>query len=172
MTRVLALLIYASGISASVAAQSNRSATVDQIPSASSSSTVRVQPVSGASSSSSAQPERPVAESMPSAPNELVEACRAAQNEDRPGPEGVDCVAVLQTPDAVEPGLTAEGSLLELFGQRSNVTGSAGNSVSTATSADAVARQISTGDFQAGSEAAAVAARERAAPPSDSPPGQ
>lgn len=63
---------------------------------------------------------------------------------------------------------TAESSLLELFGQRGNVTGAPEVQSSASTNADTVARQVSTGEVQ-GNGAAAIVARERASPPPSSP---
>jgi hypothetical protein len=101
---------------------------------------------------------------------EVIEACRQAQAEDRRPPEGIDCMAAMQAA-AAAPAATAEGSLLQLFGQSANVTGPPSSQAGGSVNADAVARQLSTGDFQPGSAdgAAAVAGRERAAPAPNSP---
>jgi hypothetical protein len=124
---------------------------------------VSIAAVKGESSSANSQVAAP-----PAVPPEVVEACRAALAEDRAPPPDVDCAVALRTADAA-PAPDAEGSLMALFGIRGVNTGApataqAGNSVD----ADNVARQLSSGDVQ-GSGAAAIVARERAAPPPSSP---
>ena len=109
--------------------------------------------------------------SAPAIPPETIEACRKAQAEDRAPPPGLDCVAALQPAAAAAPDRSAEGSLLELFGQRADITGPPTTQNGGTVDADAVARQLSTGDVQAGagSGVAAVIGRERAAPPPNPP---
>ena len=143
---------------------------VEQItPRAAASAAARVAPVRGAKSSNSAQ-EAPRERAAQAVPPEIVEACRKAQAEDRRAPDGVDCLAVAQALAQAAP-VTAEGALLPLFGQSSNVTGAPAVQGNPFANADAVARQLATGDIQAGAAngAAAIAGRERAAPPPNSP---
>ena len=108
------------------------------------------------------------APAAPAAPApEVVEACREAGLRGA-ALEGVDCGTILQQADAQASQPSGEGALLELFGQRANVTG-VGNSVPAAgVDADAVARQLSTGNTQ-GAGAAEIAARQREAPPANRP---
>ena len=82
--------------------------------------------------------------------------------------EGVDCGTVLQQAEAQGPRRSGEGNLLEMFGQRANVTGVGNNVPATGADADAVARQLSTGNTQ-GAGAAEIAARQREAPPPNRP---
>lgn len=134
------------------------------------SAAVRIAPVRGARSSGPSQ-ERPRegGGAVAIAP-EIVEACRKAREEDRPAPDGIDCLAVAQALGEAPPA-TAEGSLLQLFGQSGNVTGAPAAQAGGSVNADAVARQLSTGEVQGGSAdgAAAIVGRERAAPPPNSP---
>ena len=65
------------------------------------------------------------------------------------------------------PVATAESSLLELFGQSGNITVAPAQSASS-TNADAVARDLSTGDIQNNVTAGAIV-RERVEPPPSSP---
>ncbi len=89
--------------------------------------------------------------------------------EDRPAPEGIDCMAVAQALAQAAPEASAEGSLLGLLGQSGNVTGEPASRTRTSIDADAVARQLSAGDVQPGSGAAGAIARDRGAPPPNSP---
>lgn len=180
MLSLLAFTLAPLGQSAQ--AQADGAATVDQIPhrSAGSAATrpgaappdiARVAPVRGRGSSSSAK--EPVRQGTPPrvAP-EVVQACRAAQAQDRPPPKGVDCLGALQAaaePQEVES--TAESSLLQMFGRRGNVTGGGDQRSRSSVNADAVARQLSTGDVQpsSGDAAAGVVARERGAPANPPP---
>lgn len=109
---------------------------------------------------------------MPVVPPAIVEACRAAQAGDRPPPDGIDCMAAMQALAAPAAPTTAEGSLLQMFGLRSDVTGAPAAQPGDASNADAAARQLATGDVQAGtgSGAAAIVARDRGAPPPSAPP--
>jgi hypothetical protein len=113
-------------------------------------------------------------EAVPAAVSQqVVDACIKAQTEDRVAPEGVDCATALRrTAPAAPTAASAEGSLLELFGQRADITGSPVTSEVGSANADAVARQLSSGDVQAmtGSGAAGAVGRDRAgAPPTTSP---
>ena len=145
-------------------------ATVEQIPSRSApaarADAVRVAPVRGQSSSASSQEARQE-KPAPRVPPEVVEACRAAQAEDRRPPEGVDCMAAMQASAEAQPEVTAEGSLLELFGQSANVTGAPAARAAASVDADNVARQVSSGEVSGA--AAAIVSRERVAPPPNQP---
>jgi len=146
------------------AAQPSSAIAIDQIPSRAATGTVSVAPVRGVSSSASAQESGKV----PTIPPEVIAACQAAQAEDRPAPEGIDCVAALQaSAQAAEPE-TAEGYLLNLFGLRSDVTSGTGTQSVDATSADTAARQLATGSITDSGAAAAIA-RQQASPPPTSP---
>jgi len=83
------------------------------------------------------------------------------------GVEGADCGAVLQAVDARASQPSGEGVLLGLTGQRTNNaapdTGRSGATVD----ADAVARQLSTGNAQGNSAGEIV--RNREAPPANRP---
>jgi hypothetical protein len=149
-------------------------ATVEQIQSRPSASMragdkVRVQAVRGGSSSASSregQRETPAPRVAP----EVIEACRAAQASDRPPPEGIDCIAAMQAmaQAQAQSGPTAEGSLLEMFGQSGNITGAptSGPAIGSV-SADNVARQVSAGEVSG--SAAGIVARERISPPPNNP---
>jgi hypothetical protein len=80
-------------------------------------------------------------------------------------------MAAMQALAKAQPQATAESSLLELFGRNGNVTGTTDSGSRSTVNADAVARQLSTGDVQpaSGDTAAGVAARERGAPPANQP---
>ena len=98
---------------------------------------------------------------------ELVRACREAALRGV-ALQGADCAAILQSAEAQGPQASGEGTLLQMFGRNPNVSGGSSARGTGATGADAVARQLSTGDGQgaAASDAAAgVAARQRVAPP-------
>ena len=101
-----------------------------------------------------------------SAAPEVIQACRDAGLKGT-RIEGVDCAAILQQADARASQPSGEGALLQMFGQRANVTG-VGNAPAATVDADAVARQLSTGNAQ-GAGAAEIAARQREAPPPDRP---
>jgi len=170
--RTLLAIASAAVLANSAQAQLLGSTTVEQIPAkpapaARAVDPVRVPAVRGTSSSASArevQQETPAPRVAP----ETIEACRAAQAEDRPPPAGIDCMAAMQTLAEAQPDATAEGSLLELFGQSGNITGApSSGSVATSVSADNVARQVSTGEVSG--SAAGIVARERVAPPPNNP---
>jgi hypothetical protein len=175
---LLSLLAFTlAPLGQSAQAQAGGAATVDQIPSRSAvprdvrpgtaaPDIVRVAPVRGKGSSSSVQ-EAEGQKVPPRVSPEVVEACRAAQAEDRPPPEGVDCLAAIQaSAEAEQNAATAESSLLQLFGQSGDVTGARNQRSGASVNADAVARQLSTGEVQpsSGGTAAGVIARERGAP--------
>jgi hypothetical protein len=127
---------------------------------------VRVAPVRGGQSSSSSVQEALRENAAPPVPPEVVEACRQAQAEDRAPPQGVDCMAAMQSVAQIQPAVTAEGSLLELLGQSSNVTGATPVQRGALINADTVARQLATGDVQnASSIEAAAIARQGSSPP-------
>lgn len=132
---------------------------------------VRVAPVRGAKSSTVVQETPREGGAAPAIAPEVIEACRKAQAEDRPAPEGVDCLAAAEALGQAPAQTTAEAALLPLFGQNSNVTGAPAGPVAGSADADAVARQLSTGGVQAGGAngAAAIIGRERAAPPPNAP---
>jgi hypothetical protein len=156
------------GMPASPAAAQPRSAiAIDQIPVRSAPNKINVTPVRGRSSSALAQESAKV----PTVAPQVIAACRAAQAEDRPPPDGVDCIAALQALAQAAAPITAEGQLLELFGQRGNVTGSTTLQADSSASADAAARQLATGNVDpvAGNGAAAIVGRQRVAPPPTSP---
>ncbi len=168
------LIISAAASSAlavlSAGSQPGSAIAIDQVPTrsapASGSSSVRVAPVRGASSSASAQEST----NVPTIAPEVIAACRAAQVEDRPAPEGIDCVAALQaSAQAAEPE-TAERYLLNLFGFGSNLTGETTTQSIDGTSADAAARQLATGNIQDSGAAAAIARQQAAAPPPSAGP--
>ncbi len=171
--RAYAHLIAAIAVSATGthAAYAQRAAiAVEQIsPRAAASASARIAPVRGTKSSNSAE-EAPRERAARTVAPEIVEACRQAQAEDRPAPNGVDCLAVAQASPA--PTVTAEAALLPLVGQAGNVTGAPDVQSGAFANADAVARQLSTGDIQAGAAngAAAIAGRERGAPPPNNSP--
>ena len=163
--------IAALAVSASMAGASHaqRAVTIEQItPRAAASAAARVAPVRGAKSSTAAEvaPEGAARTISP----EVIQACRQAQAEDRPAPNGIDCLAVARALE--EPtSTTAEAALLPLFGQRGDVTGAPAGQVGGFADADTVARQLSTGDVQgaAANGAAGIVGRERAAPPPSAP---
>jgi hypothetical protein len=157
-----------AGLPAFPAAAQPRSAiAVDQIPVRSAPRQINVTPVRGRSSSASARENA----SVPTVAPEVIAACRAAQAEDRPPPDGIDCIAALQALAQAAAPTTAEGQLLELFGQRGNVTGPTNLQADSSANADAAARQLATGNVDpiAGNGAAAIVGRQRAAPPPTSP---
>lgn len=105
----------------------------------------------------------------PAAPApEVVEACREAGLRGA-SVAGVDCGTILQQADAQASQPSGEGALLQqIFGRRANVTGVGGNVPGASVDADAVARQLSTGNAQ-GAGAAEIASRQREAPPPNRP---
>lgn len=171
MRALLYFAAFAAGAAASpaIAAQPRSPIAVPQVPAGASAPNVQTAPVGGRGSSSSAQEEV----AAPVVPPEIVEACRAAQAGDRPPPDGIDCMAAMQALAAAQAPSNAEGALLDMFGMRSNVTGTSTVQPVDASSADAAARQLATGDVQAGTGtgAAAIVARDRGAPPPSAPPG-
>ena len=99
---------------------------------------------------------------------EVVQSCREAGLR---GTEikGVDCAAILQQAEALASQPSGEGALLQqIFRRGANVTGVGGNAPAAGVDADAVARQLSTGNAQ-GAGAAEIAARQREAPPPNRP---
>lgn len=165
-SRLLVAAAAAAALSAPAAAQGL--ANVEQVAPAAPSNSITVAPVRG-SRSSAAGVETAREAPAPSVPPEIVEACRRAMAEDRPAPDGIDCMAVAQALAQAAPEASAEGSLLGLLGQSANVTGEPSNRARTSIDADAVARQLSAGDVQPGSGAAGAIARDRAPPSSGSP---
>jgi hypothetical protein len=169
MRFVLTLAIAAvAGPPAAVAEAQPRSAiAVDQIPVRSGSAQVNMAPVRGRSSSASSQENA----NVPNVPPEVIAACRAAQAEDRPPPNGINCIAALQALSQAAAPRTAEGQLLELFGQRGNITQSTSLQSDVSANADAAARQLATGNVDpvGGNGAAVIVGRQRAAPPPTSP---
>ena len=148
-------------------AQTGSPIAVQQVPStrvqARVSGTVRVTPVPGTNASASAS--RTAA--PPTVPQQVIDACRDAQAEDRPPPAGIDCIGAMQAVAAASATSTAEASLLGLSGLRADVTGTPAAQTMDGTNADAAARQLATGEVQSGtgSGAAAIVASQRAAPP-------
>jgi hypothetical protein len=169
MRFVLTLAIAAvAGPPAAVAEAQPRSAiAVDQIPVRSGSAQVNMAPVRGRSSSASSQENA----NVPNVPPEVIAACRAAQAEDRPPPNGINCIAALQALSQAAAPRTAEGQLLELFGQRGNITQSTSLQPDVSANADAAARQLATGNVDpvGGNGAAVIVGRQRAAPPPTAP---
>lgn len=169
MRFLLTLAIAAAAIlpAGPALAQPRSAIAIDQIPVRGGSARVNVTPVRGRSSSASAQENA----NVPTVPPEVIAACRAAQAEDRPPPQGINCIAALQALSQVAAPATAEGTLLRLFGQRSNITGGTSVQSDSSANADAAARQLATGNVDpvAGNGAAVIAGRQRAAPPPTSP---
>lgn len=141
---------------------------VDQLSRPLTSASASPQPVSSSSREAGRGGLRTGAQGASTAPApEVVEACREAGL--RGGQvKGVDCAAILQAADAQLSQPSGEGTLLQMFGQRANVTGAQANRPVAGTDADAVARQLSSGDPQ-GNGAAGVAIRNRDAPPPSRP---
>jgi hypothetical protein len=154
--------------------QASRAVSVEQLTPAGTSSQqradrVNVAPVRGRSSSASAQ-EGSLRNVAPAVAPEVLEACRRAQAGDQAAPEGVDCIAALQVASQAAPIATAEGSLLEMFGQPGTVTtASTAPSVGGSTDANSVARDLSNGDVQSTGVAGIVARDRGATPPPSSP---
>ena len=174
MSRVLVPLALGlvAALPAPAAAQAGAAAGIQQVPTARpAAARLGVAPVGANRDSRTVQ--APDGETVPPAVSaETLATCRRARAQDRPAPKGVDCVRALQvaTPPATPRGPTAETSLLGLLGQNPDLLGSA-ESVAPPASADQVARQLSSGEFQGtvGSDAAASVARDRA-PPANNPP--
>lgn len=124
------------------------------------------QPVSSSSREGSGRGALTANPGSSAPPPELVQACREAGLRGA-GVEGADCGAVLQAVDARASQPSGEGVLLGLTGQRTNNaapdTGRSGATVD----ADAVARQLSTGNAQGNSAGEIV--RNREAPPANRP---
>ena len=101
---------------------------------------------------------------------QMIDICRDAQS-GGVAPEGVDCGAVLRAMAQAVAETTAEGSLLTILGQNRTVT-VANTQQGGLVDADAVARQLSTGDIQDTSSmgAAGVVLRQQSAPPPTAPP--
>jgi hypothetical protein len=172
-----ALASGAALFAASIAhGQGSSAASVEQVSPVGTLSTVRsgsgdrttVAPIRGRSSSASGR-EGLLRTPAPAVAPELVEACRRSQAGDQSAPEGVDCMAALQETSRPVQVTTAEGSLLELFGQPGSVTTVATASSGPSIDANTVARDLSTGDVQS-TGVAAVLARDRAATPPPSSP--
>ena len=155
------------------AGQAQRSAVaVEQIsPRPAAASAARVAPVRGGRSSTALSETLREGGARATVAPEIVEACRKAQAEDRPAPDGIDCLAVAQALAQAPNKVTAEAALLPLFGQNGDVTGTRAAQTGPTVDADDVARQLSTGDVQAGTAngAAAVVGRERVTPPTNNP---
>lgn len=99
-------------------------------------------------------------------PLATIEACRGAALGNSP-PAGIDCAEIARQLQA-ENRQTAEGTLLTLFGQQSNVTQPRPVRSTNGSDANAVARDIANGATQG--DAAAIAAQQRGgAPPSGGP---
>ena len=148
--------VAAAALSISAAAQTRGAAGIEQIDASRSSATVQ-----------RADAERVV---PPVSAKDLA-VCQQAQSTDRPAPAGVDCFKALQvTSGRATP--SAEGSLLNLLGQSSDVTATSPVNDGASANADQVSRQLATGDIggATGGDAAASVARDRAAPPSASVP--
>lgn len=99
---------------------------------------------------------------------EDVESCREAELGTGAAPDGVDCAAILKQVAEARLAASAEGSLLSLLGQNNSVTTRPSSSRNGSVDADAVARELSSGDIQAGStsmEAAGIVARQRGTTP-------
>jgi hypothetical protein len=164
--------IALSAFAASAGQAQRNSVAIEQIsPRSGAATAVRVVPVRGGQSSRAiAETPREGGARATVAP-EIVEACRKAQAEDRRAPEGIDCLAVAQALAQSPNAVTAEAALLPLFGQQGNVTGAQATQTRPSVDADAVARQLSTGDVQTttGNGAAAVIGRERVSPPPNNP---
>ncbi|HEU0044541.1 hypothetical protein [Sphingomonas sp.] len=148
--------VLAVAASDSATAQSRGVAAIEQIDSSRSSATVQ-----------RADAERVA----PAVSAKVLAVCQEAQAADRPAPAGVDCVRALQV-TAAKAAPSAEGSLLNLLGQSSDVTATSQVNEGSSTNADQVSRQLANGDVgsAASGDAAASVARDRAPPPSSTPP--
>jgi hypothetical protein len=100
------------------------------------------------------------------APPEVVQACREVGLRGT-GVAGVDCGAILQAADARASQPSSEGVLLGLTGQRTNNAAPDTSRSAATVDADAVARQLSTGNAQGNSAGEIVRSRE--APPANRP---
>ena len=151
----------------SVHAQAGSQATIQQIPTYRATSTAasntNVAPVRGG------HPSAQVQEAVvgPAVSPAALEACRAAQAADRASPKGVDCIGAMQARAPASQQSTAEGTLLQLLGQRSDLTGTLSGDLNGSPNADVAARELATGQVQYDSAggAAAVIARQRATLP-------
>jgi hypothetical protein len=102
---------------------------------------------------------------------ENVLACRRAQL-GTPLPENVNCDQVMRRLAELSAERSAEGTLLNMLGERNTVTRPGSIARESGLNPDAIARQLSSGDVQgtgSNSDAAAIAVRQRSAPPSGSP---
>ena len=172
MPRQSLILAAIALIGAQPAAAQRASLAIEQIsPRAAAAAAVRVAPVRGAKSSAAVEERAREGGAAPAIAPEVVEACRRAQAEDRRAPEGVNCLAAIESLGQAQAQPTAEAALLPLFGQNSNVTGAPPGQAGGSADAEAVARQLSTGDVQPGgaSGVAAIIGRDRAAPPPNAP---
>ena len=142
---------------------------MDQLSKPLGAATAVPQPVSSSSREGSGATALRARQGAPAAPApELVEACREASLRGA-RVEGIDCAAVLQQADAPVSQPSGEGVLLQMFGQRANVTTPDATASAATVNADAVARQLSTGNTQ-GNGAAEIAVRQqRDAPPPNRP---
>ena len=163
---LLTLLIAFVSAPGSAHAQAGSPIAVQQIPSfravTSAGAATSVAAVHAANSPANAKE----AVAVPAVSAATLEACRAAQVEDRAAPKGIDCIAAMQARAQAPQPPTAEGVLLQLLGQRADLTGAFSANVIGSTNADVAARQLATGDVQPDSVggAAAVIARQRIAP--------
>jgi hypothetical protein len=142
--------------------------TVDQLSRPLTSASASPQPVSS-SSRAATDPTglKASAQSAPAEPTaEVVDACRRERIRGRQV-EGTECAAILAVVNSQPPQPSGEGVLLQMFGQRANVTGGEANASAATTDADAVARQLSTGDPQGSGAAGAIMRRD--APPPNAP---
>jgi hypothetical protein len=157
------LLATLALIAAPVHGQPGSRVAVDQLSKPLGSATAVKPPVSASSREGTGS----TALSAASAAPQVVQACREAGLRGT-RIEGVDCAAILQQADARASQPSGEGALLQMFGQRANVTGVGNNVPAAGVDADAVARQLSTGNAQ-GAGAAEIASRQRQAPPPNRP---
>jgi len=142
--------------------------TIDQLSRPLGSASAVPPPVSASSREGTGSTALRASPAAPAAPApEVVDACREAGLR---GAQvaGVDCAAILQQADARAAQPSGEGALLQLFGQRANVTGVGNTQPTVSVDADAVARQLSTGNAQ-GANAGQIATRQREAPPPNRP---
>ena len=175
---VCSFLIAAFAVAgAQATAQSGRAVRVDQIgtarpaastPGAEQVTVPAVRTRRGATSSAGTgnseelQPARTAA----AAPHQ-IEACRNAQITGV-RVEGLNCTAIMRQETPAAAG--GEGTLLELFGQAGSLSGLSPDAAPVeAVDADAVARQLATGNAQDGTAAGAVV--QDRAPPQPQPAG-
>ncbi len=141
---------------------------MDQLSKPLGAATAVPQPVSASSREGSGNTALRARQGTPTAPApEVVEACREASLRGA-RIEGIDCTAVLQQADTRASQPSGEGVLLNMVGQRANVTTPDANASAGNVNADSVARQLSTGNTQ-GNGAAEIAVRQREAPPANRP---